>query len=233
MSYRRILFFFFLLGALASAATPAPPSASIEKLRVLTAPGVAHSDAKDWDNSLQISGDSLVLQCATCAPRQSITLARSEIADLRYGQNAYHHWVTGIVTGLLTPIGGIIIAVMPHHQHFYSIDLKNGKVLGFQADKSDYKQTAGLLNNFTGLPIRVTSKDAHFLNGSGFKSCPRTEKTPPQRRRLNLRPCPHPPAPPEKPSALRLCAGATISSPGAAPASARHQRCSALRISPR
>lgn len=54
---------------------------------------------------------------------------------------------------------------MPHHQHFFSVDLKSGKPLGIQADKSDYKKIAAMLENFTALPIHVTAKDAHFLNG--------------------------------------------------------------------
>ena len=165
MPFRRALLFVGALAVAAAAARPVSPGAGIDKLRVLTAPGIAETKPKDWHNSLTVVGDSLVLQCAACTPRQSLTIPRAEIASVQYGQNAYHHWVAGLVTGAISPLVGVIVAVMPHHQHFYSIDLKNGHVLGFQADKSDYKRAAGLLNNFTGLPIEVTLRDAHFLDG--------------------------------------------------------------------
>jgi hypothetical protein len=84
---------------------------------------------------------------------------------LRYGQNAYHHWVSGVVTGIFSLGIGLIVGLMPHHQHYFSVDLKSGKVLGIQADKSDYKEIAGMLQNSTGLPIQTTAKDAHYLNG--------------------------------------------------------------------
>jgi|SRR5690242_2868495 len=80
-------------------------------------------------------------------------------------KNAYHHWVSGIVTGVFSLGVGAIVGLMPHHEHFYSVDLKDGKVLGIQADKGDYRQIAGMLENFAGLPIQVSAKDAHFLNG--------------------------------------------------------------------
>jgi len=54
---------------------------------------------------------------------------------------------------------------MPHLQQYFSIDKKDGKVIGIQADKDDYREIAGMLQQSTGLPIEVSSKDAHFLNG--------------------------------------------------------------------
>lgn len=71
----------------------------------------------------------------------------------------------GIVTGVFSLGVGAIVGFMPHHQHFFSIDLKNGKAIGIQAHKKDYKKIAAMLENFTALPIHVTPKDAHFLAG--------------------------------------------------------------------
>ena len=45
------------------------------------------------------------------------------------------------------------------------MDTKEGKVVAIQADKKDYRDIAGMLQNFTGLPIQVSAKEAHFLNG--------------------------------------------------------------------
>jgi hypothetical protein len=59
----------------------------------------------------------------------------------------------------------IRICLMRHHEHYFSIDTKDGKSLGIQADKSDFKQVAGMLQNFAALPIQVSQKDAHYLNG--------------------------------------------------------------------
>ncbi len=140
-------------------------SQSAQKLRVITAPGVTRMDRKDWKNTLSVSGKSLMLDCPKCNPIQTVTVPVSSIAKLQYGQNAYHHWAAGIATGVLTLGGGLIVGLMPHHQHFFSIDEKGGKVLGIQADKSDYRQIAGMLQQSTHLPIEVTSKDAHYLNG--------------------------------------------------------------------
>jgi len=51
------------------------------------------------------------------------------------------------------------------YQHFFSVDLKDGKALGIQADKGDYRRIAGMLESFANLPIQVTAKDSHFLAG--------------------------------------------------------------------
>lgn len=139
------------------------------KLRVLTAPGVTKEQPKDWHNSLAVSGGKLMLQCPKCSPIQVVTVPKDDIAALRYGQNAYHHWVSGVVTGVFSLGIGMIVGMMPHHQHFFPIDLKDGKALGIQADKGDYRQIAGMLENFAGLPIQVTAKDAHFLSGFNTK----------------------------------------------------------------
>ena len=58
---------------------------------------------------------------------------------------------------------------MPHDEHYFSIGTKEGKVMAVQADKHDYKQIAGRLQNSTGVPIRVTAKDAHYLDGFNLK----------------------------------------------------------------
>ena len=136
-----------------------------DKLRVIAAPGVTKSNAKDWKNTLAVSGQDFILTCRKCSPIQNITVAESDVAGLRYGQNAYHHWVSGIVTGAFSLGIGLIVGLMPHHQHYFSIDLTSGKVVGIQADKGDYKEIAGMLQNSTGKPIQVTAKDAHYLNG--------------------------------------------------------------------
>ena len=152
-----------------SQTAPVPHAATtpqtVTKLRVIAGPGITKSDEKDWGNSLAVSDQNIVLTCPKCSPIQSVTVSISQIADLRYGQNAYHHWVSGIVTGLFSLGIGLIVGLMPHHQHFFSIDLKDGKVIGIQADKGDYRQIAGMLQNSAGLPIQVTEKDAHYLNG--------------------------------------------------------------------
>lgn len=88
----------------------------------------------DWHNSLGISGQDLVLNCPKCAPIQNVKVPSSDIATIRYGENAYHHWVAG-------------------HQHFLSVDTKEGKVVAIQEDKKDYRDIAGTPQNFTGLPI--------------------------------------------------------------------------------
>lgn len=137
-----------------------------KKLRVLAAPGINQNQSpNDWHNMLEISGDDLVLTCPKCVPIQTVSVPKSDIATIRYGQNAYHHWATGIVTGIFSLGVGAIVGFMPHHQHFFSVDLKNGKAVGIQADKGDYKKIASMLENFTALPIHVTAKDAHFLSG--------------------------------------------------------------------
>lgn len=139
------------------------------KLRVIAAPGVTKAQPKNWHNSLGVSGKELVLHCPKCAPIQTVDIAEKDIAALRYGQNAYHHWVAGIVSGVFSLGVGLIVGLMPHHQHFFSVDTKEGKVLAIQAHKRDYRQIAGMLENFTGLPIFVTAKDAHYLNGFNIK----------------------------------------------------------------
>lgn len=141
----------------------------ITKLRVLGAPGVTKTDPKDWHNSLSFQGKTLTLSCPKCSPINTVTMSADDIAALRYGGNAYHHWVAGIVSGVFSLGIGLIVGLMPHHQHYFSIDTKEGKVVGLQADKSDYRQIAGALENFTGLPITVTSKDAHYLAGYNTK----------------------------------------------------------------
>jgi hypothetical protein len=153
-----------VLMAFSTFAWPAYPQ-SATKLRVIAAPGVTKSDAKDWKNTLAVSGKDFVLTCPKCLPVQTVTTPISEVASLRYGQNAYHHWVTGIVSGAFSLGIGLIVGLMPHHQHYFSIDLKDGKVIGIQADKGDYRQIAGMLQNTASLPIQVTPKDAHYLNG--------------------------------------------------------------------
>ena len=140
-------------------------SQSANKLRVITAPGVTKTDQKDWHNTLTLSGQDLVLSCGKCSPIQTVSIPVTSIAKLHYGQNAYHHWVAGIATGVLSLGVGLIVGLMPHHEHYFSIDEKDGKVLGIQADKGDYRQIAGMLQQSTHLPIEVNPKDAHFLNG--------------------------------------------------------------------
>ncbi len=143
--------------------------AQIKKLRVLGAPGVTQSDQKDWDNTLSTSASVLTLDCQKCSPIHTVAIPVAQIGGLKYGQNAYHHWVSGIVTGVFSLGVGAIVGFMPHHQHFFSVDLKDGKVLAIQADKSDYKQVAEMLENSAGLPIEVSAKDAHFLAGFNTK----------------------------------------------------------------
>lgn len=159
---------FSVLLALWIVSAPVFPQ-SADKLRVIAAPGVTKSDAKNWKNTLTVSGQNLVLNCPKCTPIQSVTIAEADVAALRYGQNAYHHWVSGVVTGVFSLGIGLIVGLMPHHQHYFSIDLKDGKVMGIQADKSDYKEIAGMLQNSCGQPIQVTQKDAHYLNGFNVK----------------------------------------------------------------
>lgn len=149
-------------------AMPAYPQ-SADKLRVIAAPGVTKSDAKDWKNNLAFSGPDITLNCPKCMPIQNVTTPVAQVASLRYGQNAYHHWVSGIVTGAFSLGIGLIVGLMPHHQHYFSIDLKDGKVIGIQADKSDYREIAGMLQNSVSLPIQVSAKDAHYLNGFNIK----------------------------------------------------------------
>jgi hypothetical protein len=135
-----------------------------KKLRAVTAPGITENQQpKSWHNTLAVSGDNLVLTCPKCLPIQTVSVKKEEIDKLRYGQNAYHHWAAGIATGIFTLGVGAIIGFMPHHQHFFSVDLKNGKAVGIQADKGNYKEIAAMLGNFTGLPIHVTVKDAHLI----------------------------------------------------------------------
>lgn len=143
--------------------------AQIRKLRVLAAPGVTQSNQKDWHNTLSASTTALTLDCRKCSPIQAVTIPIAQIATLRYGQNAYHHWVAGIVTGVFSLGIGAIVGFMPHHQHFFSVDLKDGKVLALQADKTNYKQMAAMLENTAGLPIQVSAKDAHYLAGFNTK----------------------------------------------------------------
>jgi hypothetical protein len=157
-----------LVAAFALAASPAT-APGVKKLRVIAAPGVATTKPKDWHNTLGVSGKDFLVQCPKCTPIQTITIPEKDVATLHYGQNAYHHWVSGIVSGAFSLGIGLIVGLMPHHQHFFSIDMKNGKVLAIQADKSDYKQIAGMLENGTGLPIEVTAKDAHYLAGFNTK----------------------------------------------------------------
>ena len=148
-----------------------------KKLRVLAAPGInQNKDPNNWKNTLGISGDNLILTCPKCVPIQTVSVLKSDIATIRYGQNAYHHWAAGIVTGIFSLGVGAIVGFMPHHQHFFSVDLKNGKAVGIQADKSDYKKIASMLENFTALPIHVTAKDAHFLSGFNVAIDPGTAK---------------------------------------------------------
>jgi len=139
------------------------------KLRVLTAPGITKNNPKDWKNTLAPDGAVLRLTCPKCEPDQVISVPAAEISGLRYGDNAYHHWATGAVTAMFTLGIGAIVGFMPHHQHFFSIDLKSGKVVAIQADKSNYKQIAGMLQNLAGLPFEVSAKDAHFLSGYNVK----------------------------------------------------------------
>lgn len=74
-----------------------------------------------------------------------------------------------LLAGVLSLGAGLIVGLMPHHEHYFSIDKKDGKVIGIQADKGDYREIAGMLQQSTGLPIEVNSKDAHFLNGYNTK----------------------------------------------------------------
>ena len=140
-------------------------SQSASKLRVLTAPGINQTAPKEWNNTLAVSGKTLTLTCPKCSPIQSVSVDADNIATLRYGQNAYHHWAAGIAAGVLSLGVGLIVGLMPHHEHYFSVDTKDGKSFGVLADKSDYKQIAGLLQNFAALPIQVSEKDAHYLNG--------------------------------------------------------------------
>lgn len=158
----------FVLLSLATVTSPAYVQTA-NKLRVLAAPGVTATKQKDWHNALGISGKNLTLHCPKCVPIQTVNIPEKDITELRYGQNAYHHWVAGIVSGVFSLGVGLIVGLMPHHQHYFSVDTKSGKVLGIQADKGDYRQIAGMLQNFTGLPFHVTAKDAHYLNGFNVK----------------------------------------------------------------
>ncbi len=142
-----------------------PAEAVATKLRVLVAPGVTKTEPKDWDNTLSTSHGKLTLSCPKCTPIQTVTVAKTDLVGLHYGQNAYHHWVTGIITGVASLGVGVIIGAMPHHQHFFSIDTKDGRAIGVQADKRNYKEVAAMVQNFAGLPIQVSPKDAHFLSG--------------------------------------------------------------------
>ncbi len=151
------------------AAGPPSPQHSVDKIRVLVAPGLTKTDQKDWDNTLNVAADKLSVNCPKCLPTQTITISKADVVALHYGQNAYHHWVSGIITGVASLGVGLIVGLMPHHQHFYSVDTKDGSALGIQADKSNYKEIAGILQNFAGLPIQVTAKDAHFLSGYNTK----------------------------------------------------------------
>jgi hypothetical protein len=156
----------FVSVLLAACVASLPASAqSVTKLRVLTAPGITETAPKSWSNTLAVSGTGLTLTCPKCSPIQSVSVQAGDVASLRYGQNAYHHWVAGIVSGVLSLGVGLIVGLMPHHEHYFSIDTKDGKSLGVQADKSDYRQIAGMLQNFASLPIQVSDKDAHYLNG--------------------------------------------------------------------
>lgn len=73
------------------------------------------------------------------------------------------------VARLLVLPAGPVTTGATDHQHFFSVDLKDGKVLAIQADKGDYKQVAEMLENSAGLPIEVNAKDAHFLAGFNTK----------------------------------------------------------------
>lgn len=137
----------------------------IRKIRLLSVPGTTNSSPKSWKNSMEVSGENLLFFCAKCSPLKTVTIPGTQIASLSYGQNAYHHWVSGVVTGFFSLGIGAIVGLMPHHQHFFSVDLANGRVVAMQADKSNYKEIAGALENVSGKPIEVSPKDAHFLDG--------------------------------------------------------------------
>jgi len=153
----------------AAALTIGASAQTATKLRVLAAPGITSNQPKDWDNTLAPDGNALALGCPKCVPSTTLSFPAAGIAGLKYGDNAYHHWAAGIATGIFTLGVGAIVGFMPHHQHFFSIDMKDGKVLAIQADKSDYKAIAGMLQNLTGLPIEASAKDAHFLSGFNVK----------------------------------------------------------------
>lgn len=101
---------------------------NIHKLRVLVAPGVAESKPQDWHNLLTVSGDKLTLHCPKCSPIQTVSVAKTEVASLRYGENAYHHWKWAVGVGLLIPFGalaGLAMGLTPHHKHFFSVDMRH------------------------------------------------------------------------------------------------------------
>lgn len=54
----------------------------------IAAPGVMKSDARDRKNTLAVSGKDLRLSCPKYIPIQNVTVADSDVAALRYGQNA-------------------------------------------------------------------------------------------------------------------------------------------------
>src|SRR6185437_2525097 len=59
-------------------------------------------ERKRLENTLSVSGQKLTLDCPKCLPTQSVTVSISDISALRYGQNAYHHSVSGVATGIFS-----------------------------------------------------------------------------------------------------------------------------------
>jgi hypothetical protein len=146
-----------LLAALAARLT-AGNGNSWNKLRYSGGTVPANVNPYDWNTTLTVSSDNIVLMFAH---RTSLSLAPSQITGLSYGEQAYHR-VADMVTLSIVFVNPLMLFGILHQSrnHFIGIEFrgtdgKSGAVL-LEADKNIYQAILKTLTAVTGKPVAKT-----------------------------------------------------------------------------
>ena len=129
---------------------------SWNKLRYLGGTVQAKVNPFDWNTTLTITSDALVL---VFGPKQSLRLQPSEITALSYGQEAHRRVADMVALSLVaTPLAlfGILHQSKTHliGLEFRGVDGKPGGVL-LEADKNHYQTILQMLKTVTGKPVQM------------------------------------------------------------------------------
>jgi hypothetical protein len=109
----------------------------------------------DWNTTLTVTGDAIVLQIG---PRQTLRLNPAQVTALSYGQEAHRRVADMVALSLVATPLALFGILHKSTTHFIGIEYKTsdgkpGAVL-LEADKNNYRAILQVLKGVTGKPVQ-------------------------------------------------------------------------------
>jgi hypothetical protein len=139
---------------LASAALLRADGNSWNKLRYSGGTVQAKVNPFDWNTTLAVTGDSIVL---TFGPRVTLRLKPAQVTALSYGQEAHRRVADMVALSVVATPLALFGILHKSKTHFIGIEYADGGKPGavlLEADKNNYTAILKVLEAVTGKPVK-------------------------------------------------------------------------------